>query len=714
MPVLSKKSGNKGFVPMLIQHGEKIVVGCIALLALFILFTSRWAPDTRNPVELDKKISTSRTAIESAPWPEEKREEYTKLHQDDLRNRVQEAFNAISASKYRFDYPFWVSISGESEPVREPRWLGIEHLIARPGKVILAQAKAELLTATATPEATKTTTPEPNKNDGPNEFSPLTGLNNGPGMGGPGMGAPGMEGMPGMMNGPPPGEMAFMNDPYANMEGNALVSNLEGVPVSFVSVCGVFQRRHQIDALADAMHVKPDIAEPYLQFYDFLLERQEALSGVDPWGGPWKPVDVQVSLDVLGKSPDWASDVVSAAITDPVITMPLPSRLMGVWNNFVDHPDLKEFALSPQEMQIEAELNYKAFEKMKTTIDSTQKQKLTPRGFSGAQRFARQAQSDYVSGMSQDKLMNDLAAELKNYDNDAKKMIIQRIKQRVSAEGNLILFRYIDFDVRPGRAYRYRVKLNLANPNYGVPVENAQQISVVEGETRESPWSNVTDVALVEPDMHYFVKRVDLSRTYGEPSATLSMYEINPDSGTLVLADLQVNIGDYLGGTKKTHIIRPDVGTYEEEDVTFKSSQLLLDVKTTSKLVTDQHPDLTLPPRYAGDIGVPAMTLVLNDFGTLDAKYQGSNYLEEKKIQDKFNTQNDAWKDRKDRGKQASDAMNSLEGPGMEGSSSGMMMEGEYGSGGLGQFGNKNRNRNSLRKNTSLNRKTSSSSSSSP
>ena len=32
--------------------------------------------------------------------------------------------------------------------------------------------------------------------------------------------------------------------------------------------------------------------------------------------------------------------------------------------------------------------------------------------------------------------------------------------------GRLLLFRYFDFSIEPGNAYRYRVKLKMRNPNY--------------------------------------------------------------------------------------------------------------------------------------------------------------------------------------------------------------------------------------------------------
>lgn len=48
------------------------------------------------------------------------------------------------------------------------------------------------------------------------------------------------------------------------------------------------------------------------------------------------------------------------------------------------------------------------------------------------------------------------------------------------------LFRFIDFTVKPGRWYRYRVRLELRNPNFGKPTDDP---FLAVGQTRWSPWS---------------------------------------------------------------------------------------------------------------------------------------------------------------------------------------------------------------------------------
>ncbi len=92
-----------------------------------------------------------------------------------------------------------------------------------------------------------------------------------------------------------------------------------------------------------------------------------------------------------------------------------------------------------------------------------------------------------------------------------------------------LLFRFFDFNVKPGKQYRYRVFLVLKNPNFGLPTEYladpalAKQHWVGEKEVtkdadkniigvkideREAKWSEPTDVIAVPDDMELLVEQV--------------------------------------------------------------------------------------------------------------------------------------------------------------------------------------------------------------
>ena len=52
------------------------------------------------------------------------------------------------------------------------------------------------------------------------------------------------------------------------------------------------------------------------------------------------------------------------------------------------------------------------------------------------------------------------------------------------------LFRYFDYTVQPGKSYRYRVRLELANPNYNVPAQYLVNAQTRKGATRAAAWSD--------------------------------------------------------------------------------------------------------------------------------------------------------------------------------------------------------------------------------
>lgn len=51
-------------------------------------------------------------------------------------------------------------------------------------------------------------------------------------------------------------------------------------------------------------------------------------------------------------------------------------------------------------------------------------------------------------------------------------------------------FRFLDFDIEPGKRYRYQVKLVLNNPNLNLDQAHLEKPELAVGETREAPWSS--------------------------------------------------------------------------------------------------------------------------------------------------------------------------------------------------------------------------------
>src|SRR5690606_34654761 len=92
--------------------------------------------------------------------------------------------------------------------------------------------------------------------------------------------------------------------------------------------------------------------------------------------------------------------------------------------------------------------------------------------------------------------------EAKATQEEKDQALVDYISERITAQGELLLFRYFDFDVEPGATYKYRARLVVRNPNYGLPVAQVAGLAhIVEGQTRNSDWSNETDPVMVPHDV---------------------------------------------------------------------------------------------------------------------------------------------------------------------------------------------------------------------
>ncbi len=112
---------------------------------------------------------------------------------------------------------------------------------------------------------------------------------------------------------------------------------------------------------------------------------------------------------------------------------------------------------------------------------------------------------------------------------------INRARMRVKAAVSVdyYLFRYFDFDVEPGVTYQYRVKLILANPNYGVKEEFVENTSTVEQPYIESDFSVASNPVALGADARVFAQNVKAATRPGaEPVITLSSVYFDAESAT--------------------------------------------------------------------------------------------------------------------------------------------------------------------------------------
>ncbi len=443
--------------------------------------------------------------------------------------------------------------------------------------------------------------------------------------------------------------------------GGGAAAQREAQGYVFASVRAVFPLKEQIRRFQEAIHAKTvDIASMSFEVIDFNLERQEKIGRTDNWT-EWQPVDTQSAVDVLEKSMAPEPDIVQGTVTNNVITMPLPPRIYGNWRKHGSHPRIDKFVLSPEQVEQEVQYQIRLLELMKDNKKKTEgKPRVKQGGFSGIVGDSRAMQSEVLGGSAYGSSMgssygsssnstnemmsamsggvpsgmggprgssrptpgaakrgpganpNDVMKKLLETDDKdvTSKALKEYIEQRVTADGELLLFRYMDFTVESGKTYRYRVRLVLNNPNFGHLASEANgDAPVVAGETRTTEWSNVTAPVTLEREVYYFVKDVD-PRVGGK--SKVSVFQWDPKLGTTVSADLDLLPGQHISGDIKTNVIDPAKSTNEESKLyTFTSADVFVDthadVSLADKLL---HKDLKLPGGSKGDVLLPEEALV--------------------------------------------------------------------------------------------------------
>lgn len=498
--------------------------------------------------------------------------------------------------------------------------------------------------------------------------------------GGGGLGGmPGMAGMPGMSGMPGMGGMMGMG------------SGMEPDGKLVVSVRGVWPIKDQLQKIQRALNLDSlNAATQFLQIIDLRLERQMAIAGPDPWAGEWQAVDIEVSKEVLKQAVDYEMDPVPASIQDATITSPLPMRLQGRWGELATHPRIRNFQLSDEEIKKEEAFQKRIREQYEKMVELQ----------GGARPVAKGFATGGFSSQSND--FRSMASGLMSYGNQEmftemgmpgmgmpgmggagmpgiggagapgmrpgmqggprggalKPEDVKAQLLRVTAAGTYVLFRYFDFDVRPGMAYRYRVKLDILNPNLNRPVEELVAPSVALGDTRETPVSNISNPAVVPNTVNYFVKEIrrDPAReavTSGRPGravAVMQMFEKDSEFGTINSDQINLSSpGQFIGETKDS--LRLDVSkpVYKTEKVTFSSGDVFVDASGDMELAAANHPDLKIPPANRGQAGLPGELLVVTEGGELKMLDPMTRFDRQRSLEEFVKGQRGPYEDIKDK-----------------------------------------------------------------
>ncbi len=633
-----------------VSHGEKVALGVVGLIVVFVLYKTKYATFTeKKPAEFVKAVSDNDLALTQAKWPVSEQLVYDKNY--DVEALYKNNYREVKPDKFLYDgFPIVWAVHRRQEDIQEPTWFPVEDLEIYAGRMIL-----ELPTAGdngMNPEDPLLAANNPtNPNDGQMSDAerrireqrqakkPQQGGEFGPGVGrgGP-MGL--NEGNPMLPSDQHLAGPMGMGDMGEGTGETGVVLNIRGM--RYVAVRGVLPFAKQYKAVQKAQHDthrKP--VEEVVGIKDFEIQRKTAQPGSDPWGDPdkgWKTLDISLSRDVIQSAANFDEEIADWTQTSNVITSPLPSRLLWVWNSdWVGHKKIK--SLSDKEQELRRMLNEQlvAMQKDQEATDA-----LGRGGFATMTQDVRNLQEGVANDAGQRiKFRKNLAQQFNIGGEEGGQLPpgIDGILDQTNEIPEYMLFRYFDFDVEPGQAYRYRVRVVLNNPNYDKLPETLAAPDVGEGKTRYTPWSGISPVAILPDDSKFYVSDVIPGTRSREPKAKINLYQWLKQVGTTANQIVEVQIGQIIGqpaAVENTNpkakekwvdesllveVLRP-YQSFKKEAMELLTKSAVVDlVDSPGKQGRDFHPDLklsALQPTWQGEVRPLSQVLVVNEFGELE------------------------------------------------------------------------------------------------
>lgn len=670
------KGGN--FKSMVLEHGEKIGLGFAGLLVLIFLGMTNWSGYAGTPDEMKGKAEDVERQLAANSWPATKLQEFgIKAAEGELGN----VLGSLEVARFDYRVPPSPKLYSRQLPAEEPKLVTVEGLNAVRGNIAMAVYPPEPEHPAEGEVAATTGRPATGRAAAATSALAATGGMATSAMPGPGMGrgrSAAMGGMPtsGMGSSAMDGmDMAMMGA----MSGYAS-AGLATRGVRFVCITGSVDVRKQLENIHKALHLEMvSQAAEYLEYVSFKIQRQRAVRGDDPWVGEWKDLDIQNSLNVLtNEAAEWDLDIVAGDYINEVFTSPLPQRLNGYWTaELVGNPDVP--TLTEEEAIQEAALLSAA------AVGGVEEEGEVKKkgGFAGAQVNAGKLRRDAMSAAGSTDMMDRynrfMGAAMgdpmmmgggggRRGSGGSADMPMGMGSAMGSAMGmgemgtmatfaDVQLFRFFDFEVEPGECYRYRVQLEITNPNLNAL--RVVQPEIAQGETRTTPWSFPSPPVAIERDAEFFLSKGPSRRKADQ--VTISMYQWNPDVGTTANANLTPRFGQLVGGTAKTKLFEIAIPSEEEKDVKFLTKEILLD-GASSPIAYEQrglHADLKLSAKEWGDLvnqGKMDTAVVVNRFGEFERIDPGLGSKQLKDAKDRLEKEREPYREMLQAATMATDA----------------------------------------------------------
>lgn len=188
-----------------------------------------------------------------------------------------------------------------------------------------------------------------------------------------------------------------------------------------------------------------------------------------------------------------------------------------------------------------------------------------------------------------------------------------------------LLFRFVDFNVAPGKYYRYRVRLYLKNPNYGEPPMNLEKPNPAALNYVATDWSKPSPAIGIAPITRLLAVAVKPATTFlKDTTAKIGISTFDMTRGVEAVQTFDnLSLGSIANFTSKVDVISPTTGTpITLEDFVFTTNSQLIDLRGGDPIVPKDK--LTEPAEllFSDDRGNISVHTESDDRGYLEAKLE--------------------------------------------------------------------------------------------
>jgi len=153
-------------------------------------------------------------------------------------------------------------------------------------------------------------------------------------------------------------------------------------------------------------------------------------------------------------------------------------------------------------------------------------------------------------------------------------------KPKKSADIEYKLFRFWDWLVEPGKTYRYRVQLQVVNPNFKMPDRFLANPEFAKAEVIPTPWSEWTPPVTIERDHQIYLTGVDYDKIAKDAVATVTCVTWDKQKGMEFVHDFKLQRGEFAMFQAPATAPNPAGGpALDVKDFKFEPRMLLVDYR---------------------------------------------------------------------------------------------------------------------------------------